>query len=153
MVVQPSGVISARVSAMAKVPREKASYSNTPMGPFHTTVLHCFVPFVFFFFKKGKTSRRVVVVVQRVTGGLGRMNREGGLNAPCDEYLGATSSYQPAVCSIALSKATNRARRAAQQVRKTENIITLQTQQRTKTPTQYKPKVPKNNAFLKKTKT
>mmetsp|Transcript_1111 Transcript_1111/g.2263 ORF Transcript_1111/g.2263 Transcript_1111/m.2263 type:complete len:218 (+) Transcript_1111:328-981(+) len=39
MVVQPLPVSSASVSAMAKVPLEKASNSKTPMGPFQMTVL------------------------------------------------------------------------------------------------------------------
>ena len=42
MVMHPLGVSSARQSAMPRVPLAKASISNTPMGPFQTTVLHSF---------------------------------------------------------------------------------------------------------------
>lgn len=37
MVMQPPAVSPARVSATARVPFAKASNSNTPIGPFHTT--------------------------------------------------------------------------------------------------------------------
>mmetsp|Transcript_22827 Transcript_22827/g.58112 ORF Transcript_22827/g.58112 Transcript_22827/m.58112 type:complete len:313 (-) Transcript_22827:909-1847(-) len=59
MVVQPWGVRPARVLAMEMVPVANLGNSNTPMGPFHTTVLASFSASLKVLMESGPMSRPI----------------------------------------------------------------------------------------------